>query len=257
MGSLVPPYPGSGWSGSEGPGRKIWGGGSAPPPSSCANIVLAMQSYDSGYIDCGAPGCTTPTTFNVNTVPSAYPDVVVTNVFMLNTFEGSSGAPVTVAAPWTRIQSGDGPTHSLSISAYHAIGSGTGGNEQVGWSGGGRYFAQGALGIVIPTSHGTPVQSVEDAANSATITLPSPPTAGNLLVLTRSVVAAGGGFGTGGPPADFPAQIAVLGIWDGGVSHMWGDIDVRCVQIGDGQTYNIAPPGSPQHTYVTLSEWAL
>lgn len=43
--TLVPPYPGSGWSGAEGPGRKIWGGSGGPPPGTCASAPLTAGGY--------------------------------------------------------------------------------------------------------------------------------------------------------------------------------------------------------------------
>jgi hypothetical protein len=42
---MVPPYPGSGWSGAEGPGRKIWGSSGGPPPPPGGGFLLAFQGY--------------------------------------------------------------------------------------------------------------------------------------------------------------------------------------------------------------------
>jgi hypothetical protein len=52
--TLVPPYPGSGWSGAEGPGRKIWGGSGAAPPASGSVLVAFMSGGDAAGV-CPVP----------------------------------------------------------------------------------------------------------------------------------------------------------------------------------------------------------
>jgi hypothetical protein len=247
--TLVPPYPGSGWSSAEGPGRKIWGGGGGPPPPlGCVDIVTAMRSM----LDHGPnTGPFETQSVPVTLTPPSYPAVIVVSFDIFNGGTQVGGLPVT-QPPYTHL-GGLAPTctdngHSLMDAAYRSIGAGDGGIYKLDWSCGvnGNWAF---VAVAIPTAAVAPVQSAQTFGTGADVTLASAPTVGNLLVLTRQSEPL--------TPQDLAPPLSGLWLQQQTThdSHASVDVSVRCVQEGDGTVWGVGT-SDPVHA-MQISEWAL
>lgn len=225
--------------------------GPAISASSCTTAVVGLEMYDSGTQSGGPPCAVSPST------PSTYPALVLT--FMSMAQDGTCIGPPIVGPSLTvsgfdEVQKYQGAPaaceHSLLMVASKALTSGSPGSMSCTFTGNGAE-AYRAIGITIPTSETEPVQVAQQDGGGSTITLPSPPTPGNLLVMFRMVETNNWTSTPGTGWTQIGTQVATKV----GISEHIIDMWVRCVQSGDPDTYGNGDASFSHWSF--LSEWAL
>jgi hypothetical protein len=250
--TLVPPYPGSGWSGAEGPGRKIWGGSGGPGPAPCSGVVsAAVRTADL------TPPVSGVGPFSVAIGAPAVAPAANICIFVVSEGTGFLGgtSPSIIGGGWTVIgsqQVGPGGSIHTAISAAYlhqlAIAAppnltcsaitGSGGNPM-------SFGAAAAFG----TAGVAPVQSAPVDTTGTSI-LPGAPSPGNILFMWAVAE-------TNGITAD-PAWTLIVDSehFTGGtigLGGVWLSIGIRCVLETDGTS--ILSASSASSHWAGVSEW--
>jgi hypothetical protein len=251
--TLVPPYPGSGWSGAEGPGRKIWGGsgGVAPDCSSVAAAALQTGTFPPvasfGPWTIGPPGA-----------PAVAPSTQIL-VFAVNEGTGFVGSapesPVPIGGGWTSLDRWEvlathtwvevAYLHQLAVAVPPAMTAGPiagSGGAPMGFGVAGSFGTTGAA----PVQVGTPI------GTGGTVTLPGAPTPGNLLVAwivgETAAVTVDGTF-------TWPINNQHFTGGSIGIGGLWVSLGFRCAVVGDGAVINVG--NGPFTHYMSVSEWVV
>jgi hypothetical protein len=204
----------------------------------------------------------TSQTVAISVSPTTPPAVFIVSFITINGSDQKGGVKST-SAPYTSIGGIDATclddAHALSDSAYRADVA-SGGTYQFNWMCGTAGFHTCAA-MAVPTAAAAPVQTghTEGGNLADAVTLPAPPTVGNLLVLTRQFSVTGLGFTGVMPPVSGQwTQKVTTGFSNGafGLNSGCVDICVRCVQPGDGATFSGLNDNNPAQAFA-ISEWTI
>jgi hypothetical protein len=223
------------------------------PGGTCTTVVAGMDFYDSGQIgSIGGHNCSpvsvTPTT------PADNPAVVIAGIFAQNGQSQLTTGTNAINGTFTSLGAAFGPngSHTVGEAGYKATTGGSSGAMGVQWSGSDCAEVYRGVAIYVPTAATAPVsgQTGTQVGSGSNITLPNPPTEGNLLVCVRMVETSP--FAT--PGAGFSQVVAgSLSSSSPGTSYI--DICVRCVQAGESATVSLEDSSFSHWQY--LSEWAI
>jgi hypothetical protein len=253
----VPPYPGSGWSGGDGPGRKIWGlgGGTPPPPGDCTSAIVGALTYDTGEfhnVDAHTPVTVTPTIAPL--VPSA----------ILALWAGDNQTESMCLAPLSESVSGAytgyfdsrlgavGSYPSLAMAGYVHVASGLGGamvNNFASQTGTAAKSHRG-IAVAIETASAAPVQVATQYGTGGFVTFGAPVTPGNLLIVAA--------YCENDPNPTFPIEwtyvygpvLILQGVNTGSIT-----FGMRCAVEADSTVITVGNPGKSH--WQSVAEWAI
>ncbi len=227
-------------------------GSIATPSGSCSTALAGVETWDSGAqvnVFVGPPINYTPT----------LTDVVVTLFAGGNSTTGMGGDPFGPSdhdIGGDFIETGDSRTGwtddypSLALAGY-SIG---GGEATVDWdpnAGGAQSWRAIAMSFV--TAATSPVQSAQNVTGGGnTVTMSSPPTEGNLLILCM-FGETGGGMSPPDPPTGWTQVVA--GAFAYGLNNGWVEIAARCALAGESATVAVGDSSFSHWQFV--SEWAI
>lgn len=244
--TLVPPYPGSGWSSAEGPGRKIWGGGGSPPALNCSTAIAGAVLTDTLAETGGTFG---PVSIPVSAAPFA-------NAlrFSLFSYVGPlmGGPALSVGgAGWSQLaeESDNGASAWIAVGTRFQAAIAAPPNMTVSSTASGGGFPRNfGYTFAIPSTAGTFVQQ-SPIANSGNCILPGAPTVGNLLISWTMCSE------TDADPTQWLAAGGSLLLQNSphNGTQWWATVGVRCVIPGD--TTTIRAPAGSHANYVSVSEW--
>lgn len=227
----------------------------SPRVFSCAAQVSVTSIYDSGT---SAP-TNVPFTGTIP-APSVRPSVVMG--FWIGALDGTDiGYPQTVSAGWTIIDQyapSVGGRHINMGVAAQILPSGSPAVLTVNWTG--QFSTEVTwrmLGFSINTAAVAPVQIASQLVTGGTVTLGSPPTAGNILVLlmvnedaSNNAPDINSQLG-----ADGWLQLSSVNLFPVSTEHGAMAVGVKCVPAGMSSTISTGNPGYSHWAFV--QEWAI
>lgn len=223
-----------------------------PPPVECADVVAEVTGENTGYLDNAAAQ---PVTWSSIPAPSTFPCVAVAfgEYTRDDTAIGNGG--MYVDSPWTELDHwcpSSGYRHDNNLSAYLALTSGAPDDFTCGWIGNGAR-AWGAAVVYVPTAATAPVQHAANVSGSgSSVTLPSAPTPGNLLVAHGVAYR---GFSPNDNPGPGWTQIEHFVSPTIGITQRHFIAWARCATESDTNVIVVKDSSYPHWLYV--SEWEL